>query len=83
MATLTIDCKDYTEQLSEADQVQVKNLQIVDHKIASLQQNLEIMQTARDAYAQALQAELPTRVALGGRTNNATSETHMIILIMP
>jgi len=31
----------------------------VDQKLAQLQQELAIMQTARNAYAQALQAELP------------------------
>lgn len=60
MATLTIDGREYdTEQLSDAAKSQVTNLQLVDQKIAQLQQELAIMQTARNAYAQALQAELP------------------------
>jgi len=60
MATLTIDGKDYdTEQLSDAAKAQVTNVQLVDQKIAQLQQELAIMQTARNAYANALQAELP------------------------
>ena len=60
MATLTIDGREYdTEQLSEAAQAHVTNIQIVDQKIAQLQQEVAIMQTARNAYAQALQAELP------------------------
>ena len=60
MATLTIDGKDYdTEQLSDAAKAQVTNVQLVDQKIAQLQQELAIMQTARNAYVQALQAELP------------------------
>ncbi len=60
MATLTIDGREYdTETLSEAAQAQVTNIQVVDQKIAQLQQEAAIMQTARNAYVQALQAELP------------------------
>ena len=60
MATLTIDGKEYdTEQLSDAAKAQVTNVQIVDQRIAQLRQELAIMQTARNAYANALQAELP------------------------
>ena len=61
MATLTIDGKEYdTEQLPDAAQAQVTNIQVVDQKIAQVQQELAIMQTARKAYANALQAELPS-----------------------
>jgi len=61
MATLTIDGTEYdTEQLSEAAKSQVTNIQLVDQKIAQLQQELAIVQTARNAYVQALQAELPS-----------------------
>lgn len=60
MATLTIDGREYeTEQLSEAAKAQVTNIQLVDQKLAQLQQEQAIMQTARNAYVQALQAELP------------------------
>ena len=60
MAKLTIDGREYaTEELSEAAKAQVTNIQLVDQKLAQLQQELAIMQTARNAYAQALQAELP------------------------
>ena len=61
MATLTIDGTEYdTEQLSEAAKSQVTNIQLVDQKITQLQQELAIVQTARNAYVQALQAELPS-----------------------
>lgn len=61
MATLTIDGKDYAlENLSEAAKGQLTNLRVVDQEIARLQQQQAIAQTARNAYAQALQAELPT-----------------------
>lgn len=60
MPTITIDGQDYdTEQLSDAAKAQITNVQIVDQKLAQLQQELAIMQTARNAYVQALQAELP------------------------
>ena len=60
MATLTIDGKEYdTEQLSDAAREQIVNIQIVDEKLRTAQRDVAIMQTARNAYAQALQAELP------------------------
>jgi len=56
----TIDGKEYdTEQLSEAAREQLASIQLVDQKLAQLQQEAAILQTARNAYAQALQAELP------------------------
>lgn len=60
MGTLNIDGREYdTDQLSESAQSQMKNIQLVDQKIAQLNQDLAIMKTARNAYARALQAELP------------------------
>ena len=60
MTTLTIDGREYdTEQLSEAAKSQITNIQLVDQKLVQLQQEQAIMQTARNAYAQALHAELP------------------------
>lgn len=59
MTTLNIDGKEYdTEQLSEAARGQVVSIQLVDQKLAQLQQEAAILQTARNAYVQALQAEL-------------------------
>ena len=60
MAKLNIDGREYdTEQLPNAAKDQVKNIQIVDQRLAQLQQELGIMQTARSAYIRALQQELP------------------------
>ena len=60
MATLTNEGREYdTEQLSDAAKAQVTNIQLVDQKLAQLQQEQAMMQTARNAYVQALQAELP------------------------
>ena len=58
--TITIDDKEYVlEDLSEAARAQLISLQITDQEIIRLQQQQNIAQTARNAYAQALSAELP------------------------
>lgn len=58
--TLTIDGTDYNvAELSENARSQVMNLRVTDQEIARLQQKLAIAQTARQAYAKALAAELP------------------------
>lgn len=61
MATpVTIDGKKYDlDQLSEAARSQLTNIQVTDQEIARLQQQVAIAQTARQAYARALQMELP------------------------
>ena len=58
--TITIDDKEYVlDDLSEAARAQLISLQITDQEIIRLQQQQKIAQTARNAYAQALNAELP------------------------
>ena len=58
--TITIDDKEYVlEDLSEAARAQLVSLQITDQEIIRLQRLEKIAQTARNAYAQALSAELP------------------------
>ena len=58
--TITIDDKEYfLEDLSEAARAQLISLQVTDQEIIRLQQQQKIAQTARNAYAQALNAELP------------------------
>ncbi len=58
--TVTIDGTDYNlADLSENARSQVTNLRVTDQEIARLQQQLAIYQTARTAYARALQQELP------------------------
>jgi predicted DNA-binding protein (MmcQ/YjbR family) len=58
--TITIDDKEYVlEDLSEAARAQLVSLKITDQEIIRLQQQQNIAQTARNAYAQALNAELP------------------------
>ena len=58
--TITINDKEYVlDDLSDAAQAQLVSLQITDQEISRLQRQQNIAQTARNAYAQALNAELP------------------------
>ena len=60
MTTVTIDGKEYElEDLSDNARSQVKSLHLVDQKIGQLQTDIAIVETARNAYAAALRAELP------------------------
>jgi hypothetical protein len=57
---ITIDGQQYdVSTLSENARSQIANLRITDQEIQRLQQQLAIAQTARAAYARALEAELP------------------------
>ena len=56
---ITIDGKDYAvDSLSQDALNQLSSINIVDRKIADLQQDIAILQTARNAYAAALAAAL-------------------------
>lgn len=60
MSNITIDGKEYdTEKLSEDANAQLTSLQFVTGEIARLQSQLAVLQTARNAYSQALQKSLP------------------------
>lgn len=60
MPTISIDNVDYDlDTLSDAAKAQLASLQVVDRRIAGLQEELAIHQTARIAYANALKALLP------------------------
>ena len=64
MPTINIDGKDYElDQLSTDARAQMQSMQFVDAELARLQAQTAAMQTARMAYAKALQAALP---AMGG-----------------
>lgn len=57
---VTIDGQDYAiEALSQDALNQLSSINVVDRKIADLQQEMAILQTARNAYAAALAAALP------------------------
>ena len=59
--TITIDGVPYDlAAISDGAQAQLASLQFTDQEIARVQQTLAVLQTARNAYAQALQAELPS-----------------------
>lgn len=60
MATVTIEGKEYDiDSLSQEAKTQLGNIQAVDRKLSDLQQEAAILQTARNAYAAALKAQLP------------------------
>lgn len=60
MPTIKIDGKDFdTEKLSAEAKAQLVSLQVTDAEIQRLNIQLAIAQTARGAYAKALQELLP------------------------
>jgi hypothetical protein len=60
MPTVTIDNKDYDlETLPDSVKAQLTSLQVTDQEIQRLNIQLAIAQTARNAYAKALQEMLP------------------------
>ena len=60
MPTVTIDNKEYDiDSLSNEVKQHIVNLQLCDQEIQRLQIQLGIAQTARGAYSNALNAELP------------------------
>ena len=59
MAKITIDEKEYeTDDMYDEAKAQLQSLQFVDNEIAREQAKIATLQTARNAYAQALQKEL-------------------------
>jgi hypothetical protein len=59
MAKITIDEKEYeTDDMSDEAKAQLQSLQFVDGEINRNQMKAAALQTARNAYAQALQAAL-------------------------
>jgi hypothetical protein len=60
MARLNIDGKEYDfDTLSEDAKKQISSIQFVDKKIAELQAELAVVQTARNAYSKTLVEMLP------------------------
>ena len=60
MSTITIDDITYAEgDLSNEAKEELGSMQICDQRIAELQNELRITQTARNAYANALRSLLP------------------------
>ena len=64
MSTITIDDVAYAEgDLSNKAKEELGSMQICDQRIATLQTDLRIAQTARNAYAAALNSLLPKAAA--------------------
>ena len=60
MPTITIDNKDYElDDLSKEAKAQIDSIVRCDRKLAELQSEIAIVQTARNAYVAALQDLLP------------------------
>ncbi len=60
MSSIKIDEKEYQlDDFSDQAKANLLSLQAVDRKIADAQQELAILQTARNTYAKALQENLP------------------------
>jgi len=61
MPNIKIDNQDYDlDHLSAEARAQLISLRVTDQRVAELQRDLAIAQTARHAYANALKAALPT-----------------------
>ncbi len=57
---VTVDGKEYPlDSLNDAAKNQLMNLRVADQKIASVQQELAMLQTARNSYAKVLAENLP------------------------
>ena len=64
MTTIKIDDKEYdTDKLSDEAKAQLASLQFCDQELQRLQAQAAAYQTARIAYAKALQAALPAMPA--------------------
>ena len=64
MSTITIDDVVYTEdELSNEAKEELGSMQVCDQRMAELQTELRITQTARNAYANALKGVLPKAAA--------------------
>lgn len=61
MTTINIDNIDYPlDMLSDDAKAQLVSLQAVDRRLADLQEQIAILQTARIAYSNALRGMLPS-----------------------
>ena len=60
MPKVTLDGKEYdTDDFSDEAKAQLLSLQVVDRKLAELNADIAIMQTAKNAYGKALNELLP------------------------
>ena len=67
MPIIKIDDKDYdTDTLSDEAKAQLQSLQYVDQELARLKAQSAVLQTARIAYAKALNDALGTELVFNG-----------------
>lgn len=67
MTVIKIDDKDYdTDTLSDEAKDQLQSVQFVDQELAKLQSQAAVLQTARIAYAKALNDALGTELIFNG-----------------
>jgi len=67
MTIIKIDDKDYdTDTFSGEAKAQLQSLQFVDQELAKLQAQAAVLQTARIAYAKALNDALGTELVFNG-----------------
>ena len=69
MSTITIDDIPYAEDaLSDQAKLELGSMQLCDQKILALQSDIAMAQTARNAYASALQKLLPVSAPSATKT---------------
>ena len=79
MPIIKIDDKDYdTETLSDEAKAQLQNVQFVDQEHARLNAQAAVMQTARIAYAKALNDALGTELVFNGQCCSFILATHSL-----
>jgi hypothetical protein len=67
MPIIKIDDKDYdTDTFSDEAKSQIQSIQFVDQELAKLQAQAAVLQTARIAYAKALNDALGTELVFNG-----------------
>ena len=79
MTIIKIDDKDYdTDTFSDEAKAQLQSLQFVDQELAKLQAQAAVLQTARIAYAKALNDALGTELVFNGQYRSCIIATYSL-----
>ena len=79
MPIIKIDDKDYdTDTLSDEAKSQIQSIQFVDQELAKLQAQAAVMQTARIAYAKALNDALGAELVFNGQYRPCIKATYSL-----
>ena len=79
MPIIKIDDKDYdTDTFSDEAKAQLQSLQFVDQELAKLQAQAAVLQTARMAYAKALNDALGTELVFNGQCCSFITATYSL-----